>query len=333
MRTLPDQSIQCCVTSPPYWNMRDYKVSGQIGLEKSPAEFVAALVAVFSEVRRVLKDDGTLWVVIGDCYAGGGCSGGGSYAKDNLYGADKNTAAWFRKDRSKAGLPAKNLVGVPWRLAFSIQDDGWILRQDIIWAKPNPMPESVTDRCTRAHEYIFMFTKSPHYYYNSNAIRNPPSAALIRQVEEGYNGHATKEFETNGVQNASAVKVRIIENARKRIDKQRGHSRRHAGFNGRWDAMTNAEQRSLGSNKRSVWTIPPANYKEAHFATFPADLIEPMILAASRPGDIVLDPFGGSGTTAMVAIQNGRDAILCELNPEYCELARKRCCIQVKLPI
>jgi DNA modification methylase len=194
------------------------------------------------------------------------------------------------------------------------------------------MPESVTDRPTRAHEYIFLLSKSPKYYYDHEAIRETPSLALVKQVEEGYNGHAIKDYLKMGVQDASATKSRIISNARKRIDKQRGHSRRHAGFNDKWDALTPAEQALLGRNKRSVWTVAPANFAESHFATFPTKLIEPCILAGSKAGDVVLDPFAGSGTTGEVALTLGRKAVLIELNPDYIKMIEKRCTIQPGFP-
>lgn len=293
MRGLADiesQSVQCVVTSPPYWGLRDYKSANQFGTERNARHYIHRLVEVFHEIRsRVLKSDGTLWLNIGDCFSN------------------------------------KQLNGIPWTLAFALQDDGWRLRSDIIWSKPNPMPESVTDRPTRAHEYIFLLSKSPKYYYDSVAVRNPPSDALLKEVYEGYNGKATKDFSGAGAQEASATKKRIIEGARKRLDKQRGHSRHHAGFNDRWDAMTKAEQMALGSNRRSVWTISPSQFKGAHFATFPPALVELCIKAGCPEGETVLDPFVGSGTTCMVAKKLGRNSIGIDLNKDYIEMARERC--------
>lgn len=318
MRAMADKSVNCCVTSPPYFGLRDYGHAGQIGLEATPDEYVAKMVEVFREVRRVLRDDGTLWLNLGDSYSGAG------------YSNHKNTGGAQREDGGKqrhmtgTGLKAKDLVGIPWRVAFALQADGWYLRQDIIWHKPNPMPESVRDRCTKAHEYIFMLTKSAKYYYDADAIKTPPSDALLKQVAEGYSGESTKDYAEGGAQDASVTKTRIIENARKKIDKQRGHGRRHDGFNARWDSMTKAEQQSLGANKRDVWTVATKPFKGAHFATFPPDLIEPCILAGCPAGGTVLDPFGGSGTTAMVAQRRGRNSIMCELNPEYAKLAEDR---------
>ena len=210
---------------------------------------------------------------------------------------------------------------MPWRLAFALQADGWYLRSDIIWAKPNPMPESVTDRPTRSHEYVFLLTKSARYYYDKDAIAEPCSDALIKQVEDGYTGAGLKDYEGAGVQNPSDVKSRIIGNLRKRADRFGGN--KHGG---------DTTKHSDGSvytgrptrNKRSVWFITPKPYRGAHFATFPPALVEPCILAGSRPGDTVLDPFGGSGTTGVVAQQHGRNAVLCDLNPEYLALAKRR---------
>lgn len=226
LRAMPDQSVHCCVTSPPYFGLRDYGVDGQIGLEATPQMFVARLVEVFREVRRVLRDDGTLWLNRGDSYAANR-----TYQVQQTKGGPKHGAADY-------DLKPKDLIGIPWRVAFALQADVWYLRQDIIWHKPNPMPESVRDRCTKAHEYIFMLSKGPRYFYDADAIKNPPSEALLAQVLQGYAGSDTKDFGAGGAQSASGTKSRIIENARKKLDKQRGHGRRHAGFNGRWDAMT-----------------------------------------------------------------------------------------------
>lgn len=321
LKSLPEGSVNCCVTSPPYFGLRNYGHEAQIGQEKNPADYVRSIVEVFSEVWRVLRDDGTLWLNLGDSYArNGGTKGGGNRELMHMEG----TQSRMCKIPNGSGLKQKDLIGIPWRVAFALQDAGWYLRSDIVWHKPNPMPESVTDRPTRSHEYIFLLSKSPKYYYDAAAIREPASSSLIKQVEEGYNGTAVKDYIASSVQDASATKSRIICNARKRIDKQHGHERRHQGFNEKWDALTPAEQSLLGSNKRDVWTIAPANYKEAHFATFPVDLIKPCILAGCPVGGTVLDPFGGSGTTGLVAVELGRKAILVELNPEYANMCRQR---------
>lgn len=293
MRTLPDQSVSCCVTSPPYFGLRDYGVDGQIGLEATPDAFVARLVDVFREVRRVLRDDGTLWLNLGDSYGsfGGntysgfnerwsGTGGAGSKQDATLYGVTAHKA--------DTGLRPKNLLGIPWRVAFALQADGWYLRQDIIWSKPNPMPESVTDRCTKAHEYVFLLSKSARYFFDAEAIKEPAVYA------DSGRSSATKHD---------------LSSARKRDGSDLAPSFR---------AVTETR------NRRSVWTVTTKPFAGAHFATFPPDLIEPCILAGSPVGGTVLDPFGGSGTTAGVAIKHGRNAILCELNPEYARLMPDR---------
>lgn len=525
LRQIPDESVQMCVTSPPYFGLRDYGADGQLGLEKSPADYVSKLVEGFNDVRRVLKKDGVLFINLGDSYAGSRCGPNGDDAtrrhvvqSDTFVKSKREGKRWGGGNLKCPGVKVKDLIGVPWMVAFALRDSGWYLRCDIIWSKPNPMPESVTDRPTRAHEYIFLLSKSPKYYYNHEAIRETPSLTLIKQVEEGYNGHAIKDYLKMGVQDASATKSRIISNARKRIDKQRGHSRRHAGFNDKWDALTPAEQALLGRNKRSVWTVAPANFSEfsvswvwerhdceatcgnlhiaslncpiygglfdlvstalcdgheggdcsriaricdrlslepkdgffpidqlrawnfgqqrldsvllkhfgiasdhntethktglfvstslsckpssqrsshilsilaehglsaphldmllnntwegdlsenhnigslwsivdsdrlpdfcaayginykktpretSHFATFPTKLIEPCILAGSKAGDVVIDPFAGSGTTGEVALTLGRKSVLIELNPDYIKMIEKRCTIQPGFP-
>ena len=284
LRAMPDQLAHCCVTSPPYFGLRDYGVDGQIGLEDTPQAFVARLVEVFREVRRVLRDDGTLWLNLGDSYANDGKWGGstGGKATAALHG---KTGIGRRKLHT--GLKPKELIGVPWRVAFALQADGWYLRQDIIWHKPNPMPESVRDRCTKAHEYIFMLSKGPRYYFDADAMKEEavgrPSGNKLRK------SRPTQQALQRGDQCGSVP----------------------------WEG---GETR----NRRSVWTVSTKPYKEAHFATYPPDLIEPCILAGCPVGGTVLDPFGGSGTTAGVAIKHGRRAILCELNPEYAALVPER---------
>lgn len=276
LRNLPAASAHCCVTSPPYFGLRDYGVAGQIGLEATPDEYVAELVAVFREVRRVLRDDGTLWLNLGDSYAGGGGFSSGApttaTSKSGKYGALGGLKAGGIKPAD--GVKAKDLIGIPWLVAFALRADGWYLRQDIIWHKPNPMPESVTDRCTKAHEYIFMLSKAKRYYYDADAISEDSSTQDMRrpfapgQVDSRGNGHDRGGGE------------------KRKPDKQRGHSRRHAGFNDRWDAKEKAEQCSGKRNKRSVWTVATQPYSEAHFATFPPALIEPCIKAGCPVGGI-----------------------------------------------
>jgi len=326
LRTLPDASVHCCVTSPPYFGLRDYGVHGQIGLEETPDAFVAELVAVFSEVRRVLRDEGTLWLNLGDSYAGSW----GAQSRDHAgkhspnvsaLSANQVKAAARRQSRTGAipegsGLKPKDLIGIPWRVAFALQADGWYLRQDIIWSKPNPMPESVQDRCTKAHEYIFMLSKSVRYFYDIEAIKEPMSLSSVGRLSqdvESQQGSDRVPGKTNGPMKAVG-----------KIDKQRGHGRRHAGFNDRWDAMEKAEQCAGMRNKRSVWSVATQPFKEAHFATFPPGLVEPCIKAGCPEGGTVLDPFGGAGTTGLVADRLQRNAILTELNPEYAEIARRR---------
>jgi DNA modification methylase len=292
MRTLPDQSVNCCVTSPPYFGLRDYGVDGQIGLESTPDEFVQALVEVFREVRRVLRDDGTLWLNIGDSYAGSGKgrNADGSHQEGGKQGTNKGTIVGSLVKTRAPECKPKDLIGIPWMLAFALRADGWHLRQDIIWHKPNPMPESVRDRCTKAHEYLFLLSKSPRYYFDSDAIREPYA-----------NGG-----EWIG-RDANAARVKSGGNG-DRADKGARATTGHPA----------------GRNRRSVWAVAPKPFKGAHFATFPPALVEPCILAGCSVGGTVLDPFGGSGTTAGVAVKHGRNAILCELNPEYAALTHER---------
>jgi len=336
LRTMPDASVHCCVTSPPYWGLRDYGAPGQLGLEPTPEEYVARLVDVFREVRRVLRDDGTLWLNLGDSYAtgagkvgerpGGGAQGDAwlgstSSGQDPKRSAPRPRGPTTQPNRMPlAGLKPKDLVGIPWRVAFALQADGWYLRQDIIWHKPNPMPESVTDRPTKAHEYVFLLTKSATYFYDADAIAEPATYAHEAKYDNGENGHGGGVSHKG--QGSSTRKFR-------KTDKQRGHGRRHAGFNDRWDAMEKAEQCSGIRNRRSVWTIATKPYPEAHFATFPPELPELCIRAGCPEGGTVLDPFAGSGTTLWVAKENGRDGVGIELSADYCRLAARRCSQEV----
>ena len=287
MRRLEGQSVHCVVTSPPYFGLRDYGHDGQIGLEASPEAFVAKLVEVFREARRVLRDDGTLWLNLGDTYAGYHGNKNASYED-----APSNKGGYFENQRKTLvnhnGIKNKDLIGIPWRVAFALQADGWYLRQDIIWHKPNPMPESVRDRCTKAHEYIFLLSKSDRYFYDADAIKEPSHSEV--QSRHRANGIGVEEQgKRTGAGNITA----------------------NCGVR---------EKR----NRRSVWTVATKPYKGAHFATFPPDLIRPCILAGCPKDGTVLDPFGGAGTTALVALQEGRKAVLCELNPDYIALAHKR---------
>lgn len=330
MKALAKQSIQTCVTSPPYYGLRDYgtatweggdsecdhfqplgggsdkqksnkgslaigygvvcakcgarRIDAQLGLEATPDEYVANMVEVFRAVRRVLRDDGTVWLNLGDSYANSCPGSGGRSTKQ-----DSNVGSHFdsvKIDLKKSNLKPKDLCGIPWRVALALQADGWYLRQDIIWHKPNPMPESVRDRCTKAHEYVFLLSKRARYYYNRELIRDaakPRNAGVMRAPK------------------CSDARIYGTQNQTEKI----------------YDEIK-------GANRRSVWTVPTTPYKGAHFATFPPDLIRPCILAGCPKGGTVLDPFAGSGTTALVAIQNGRRAVLCELNPEYIKLSCQR---------
>lgn len=326
MRTLQDQSVNTCVTSPPYYGLRDYGMAGQIGLEETPAEFIERLVEVFREVRRVLRNDGTAWVNMGDTYASiaGGYAPGGSAGKHDIVSQATRGAVLRGTRRSPpVGLKQKDLMGIPWRLAFALQDDGWYLRQDIIWHKPNPMPESTRDRCTKSHEYLFLLSKSPRYYYDQDAIKEPVAlSSIIRMAQdlEQQRGSDRVPGKSNGPMKA----VRSKRDSFKRDDSKReqpipGQSRgthRPDREESAWPLDTR--------NKRSVWTVPTQGFKGAHFATFPPDLIRPCILAGAPLGGVVLDPFGGAGTTAVVSMQEGRKSILCELNPEYAAMAERR---------
>jgi site-specific DNA-methyltransferase (adenine-specific) len=292
MRTMEAGSVNCCVTSPPYFGLRDYGHDGQIGLEDTPDAFVARLVEVFREVKRVLRDDGTLWLNLGDSYAGSG-KGRNADGTHSIGGKQDTNAGSNEGKGFKATTPdhkPKDLIGIPWRVAFALQADGWYLRQDIIWHKPNPMPESVRDRCTKAHEYIFLLSKSPKYYYDNEAIKEDAQNWGTRDRSAG-------KYTSGDVPISGGA---------------------HKGLQGKDD------EENPTRNKRSVWTVTTQPYKGAHFATFPPDLIRPCIKAGCPDGGVVLDPFGGSGTTAAVAIEEGKKAVICELNPEYVGLAEER---------
>jgi DNA modification methylase len=334
LRGMEDESVQCCVTSPPYWGLRDYGVSDQIGMEATPQEFIAKMVELFEEVRRVLRPDGTLWLNLGDSYFGANWRGSESMGTKqatnrgaNSSSASMNPQQW--RNMKHDVLKPKDLCGIPWRVALTLQEAGWYLRCDIIWSKPNPMPESVRDRPTKSHEYLFMLAKEDRYYYDAEAIREKvveDSDWEYRQRLRADKTYDLKEPYKDNFPGGHKPKVPANWHQGTRGgDKQRGHSRKHAGFNDRWDNMTKQEQSNGGRNKRSVWEIATKPYTGAHFATFPPALVEPCILAGSKPGDIVLDPFAGSGTTGIVAIQHGRKFIGFDINPEYCsELAAPR---------
>ena len=293
LKMLDDNSVDCCITSPPYWGLRDYGVDGQIGLEQTPDEYVEQMVNVFREVKRALKPEGTLWLNLGDSYAGsmkGIGADGQSYAGQKQ-ATNKGSVGIYQDKPPKAneiGLKPKDLVGIPWRVAFALQADGWYLRQEIIWHKPNPMPESVTDRCTKAHEYIFLLSKSQTYYFDHDAIKENALTKPVKRNkhEEGYQADYSK-----GDRFSKGERVYGADGKR---------------------------------NKRSVWKVATKPFKEAHFATFPEKLIEPCVLAGCPEGGTVLDPFMGAGTTAVVAWKNNRNYLGFELNPEYVLIATKR---------
>lgn len=298
LRTLESDSVDCAVTSPPYWGLRDYGHDGQLGLEPTPEAYTQNMVGVFREVRRVLKPTGTLWLNLGDSYAQGGSGGqsASSTLKGNGHGGGKKLSPYLQEQNGKQvsrrapeGLKPKDLVGIPWRVAFALQADGWYLRQDIIWHKPNPMPESVTDRCTKAHEYLFLMAKSERYFYDHEAVKEEAvSTAPSGNGFAGRQGGAAHMPMGGG-----------------------------EGSDERW-------QPGGKRNRRDVWTIPTKPFKGAHFAVMPEVLVEPCILAGCPVGGLVLDPFTGSGTVGAVAVRLGRRFIGCELNPEYAAMARRR---------
>lgn len=331
LRTLPDACVDCCVTSPPYWGLRDYDVAGQLGLEKNPGEFIAKLVQIFEEVRRVLKSDGTCWVNMGDCHTDGGRGKDTGSTLDGTRNNQRESRKATIRESFK-GLRKKNLLGQPWRLAFALQDAGWNLRQDIIWHKPNPMPESVRDRPTKSHEYIFLLSKSLRYHYDQKAIQergSPDTHARYARARSPDNKHANgaggQKFQTiartfDGVN--AKIRERTGTSSRMNVDRvPRPREKQNASFSAAVKDIV------AFRNKRSVWTVPTKGYKGAHFATFPPALIRPCVLAGCRPGGTVLDPFAGSGTTGAVALEHGRRALLIELNPAYCLLIQQRCMI------
>lgn len=309
---LPSESVHCIVTSPPYFVLRDYNVDGQMGLEPSPDAFVEALVGVLRQCRRVLRNDGTLWLNIGDSYAGSGRGGNPTKKSSTLQGGHASQeASMVRRTRkpteisgtardaavtqhgargANAKLKQKDLIGIPWMTAFALRADGWYLRQDVIWHKPNPMPESVRDRCTKAHEYVFLLSKSSTYYFNSESIQEPATGRPPGNVKPTKGG---RNYEKGAVEHRTASGLHNIGARQTR-------------------------------NRRSVWSVSTRPFKEAHFATFPPDLIRPCILASCPEGGVVMDPFFGAGTTGLVASQTGRNCIGIELNPDYIDIAKRR---------
>lgn len=317
-----DDSVQCCVTSPPYFGLRDYGVEGQIGLEQTPDAYVAQMVAVFREVRRVLRDDGTLWLNLGDSYAGSW--GAQSRGAGTVTSLSSGQIAAHPKGQTntgtirQAGLKPKDLMMIPARVALALQMDGWWLRSKIIWAKPNGMPGSQEDRPTSSYEEIFLMTKAETYWSDFDAIKTPPrESTLIRTAQDVQSQAGSHRANGGGKTNGPMKAVGGV-------DKQRGHFRRHAGFNDRWDAMEKADQQSKPAMIRDVWFVPPIGCDLAHFAVMPEEIARRCIQAGSKPGDTVLDPFGGAGTTGLVADRLGRNAILVELNPNNAEIMRDR---------
>ncbi len=311
--------VSCCVTSPPYWGLRDYGNDQQMGLEETPAQYLEAMTGVFHEVRRVLEPEGTLWLNMGDCYASSppGCQNGGVSESSTLHGVNGISATYRETLRQSVGqkrntvvggLKPKDLVGMPWRLAFALQADGWYLRQDIIWHKPNPMPESVRDRCTKAHEYIFLLSRSERYYFDQDAIRTKFSDET-----------KALSFETMDYKSRDRYKKPDGWDAGKG-----GHGTFHREGREKGELAPKDYVPPDGANKRSVWTVATQPFPDAHFATFPEDLIRPCILAGCPTGGIVLDPFAGAGTTLLVAKQNGCRAVGIEIEEKYCEIAAKR---------
>lgn len=408
VRTLADKSVHACVCSPPYFRLRNYGHEGQIGLEQSPEAYIAELVELFREIRRVLRDDGSLWINIGDCYAGSGRGGNPAAASSTLLGslqsqeasmvvrqnweigassrAAANTERGSRlpagmHERARlgsavgrawvpppAGLKDKDLIGIPWMLAFALRADGWYLRKDNIWAKPNGMPESTRDRSTSAHEHVFHLSKSERYYYGHEDVRLPPAPDSVSRLARAMRDRIGEDSSLVISGSGYAPEGQPPHAGARKRDRQRGHGRRHAGFNDRWDSMSVAEQRANGASLRSVWWVAPGGFNDEfclkcrrffthaqvgglrterkerdgrritlrycecgahdgwlnHFAVMPAEVAAACILAGVPEGGTVLDPFGGAGTTALVADRLQRNAILIELNPDYAEMSARR---------
>jgi len=299
LERLADASVHCCVTSPPYWGLRDYGIPGQIGLEETPAQYIEAMMPVFDEVWRVLREDGTLWLNLGDSYIG-------YHGNREVTDVSPSDKPGYRENMRLSsvgadGLKNKDLAGIPWRMAFALQERGWYLRCDCIWAKPNPMPESVKDRPTRSHEYLFLLSKSPRYYYDAEAAREPIAALTYGAAQQSISSLRMRRFQP---------KEQLIP-GQDRIQHREERDDRAYGIDGM-------------RNMRSVRQVPTSRFEGAHFATFPPDLIRPCILAGCPEGGTVLDPFFGSGTVGLVCRQENRECIGVEINPEFVEIARER---------
>lgn len=354
LKTLPDQSVHCVVTSPPYFGLRSYLPDGhpdkakEIGLEATPSEFVEQMVNVFREVRRVLRDDGTLWLNLGDSYAGSGRGGNPDDSPHQKQSSNRGSRQFFQSDAVEAGAigrkwvkppvgyKPKDLIGIPWMVAFALRADGWWLRQSQPWVKRNPMPESTKDRPTSAVETVFLLSKSETYFYDYDAVK------MTRSSNEDANGFRGGSYTGGNIDNSTLGKRTAVGN--KRVDKQRGHSRRHARFNDRWDKMERSEQiaarafrnsdlffesispyGAIGNGEEIIaYDVASHPFRGAHYATFPPRLIAPMIKAGCPVGGVLIDPFGGSGTVGMVADRLQRNAILIDLHPDYQEMQRQR---------
>ncbi len=356
---LEPESVDCVVTSPPYWGLRDYGIDGQMGLEPTLGEHIEKMVEVFEAVKRVLKPSGTLWVNYGDCYAaapnGKSAAAYESEGKDDRTFRDKpfstvgpvskskrlerGSGRWGGGNNPAQGyMKPKDLCMTPNRFAIAMQDAGWWVRSEIIWAKPNPMPESIKDRPATAHEKIFLFTKSAKYFYDNEAVLQPVSKNTNARLSQDVMNQIGSDRANGGKKTNGNMKA--VARKKKKQDKQSGHSRRHAGFNERWKEARIKDNENFDSalalvvserNLRNyepapveVWNIATAAFSEAHFATFPPELAKRCILAGCPVDGVVLDPFGGAGTTALVADRLQRDCILIELNPDYAEIARNR---------
>jgi DNA modification methylase len=353
LQSLEAESINCVVTSPPYFGLRSYLPDDhadkalEVGLEETPAQFVSALQRLFREVHRVLRPDGTVWLNLGDSYAGSWGAQSRDHAGKHAPNVSALSANQVRAARRKSGgtgrippgtdLKPKDLVGIPWEVALALRADGWWLRSAIIWAKPNGMPGSQEDRCTSSYEMVFMLTKSEAYWSDFDAIRTPPREATLVRAAQDIQSQAGSHRAHGGTRPTKGALGSLsgsphgrhalgeaVPSREGRTDKQRGHSRKHAGFNDRWDAMERREQQAQPAMMRDVWFVAPASFGDAHFAVMPNEIARRCILSGCPLGGVVLDPFGGTGTTGLIAERHGRDAVLIELNPEYAAMADRR---------
>lgn len=323
---LDAESIHCVVTSPPYWGLRDYGSPSQIGQEHSPESYISTMRQVFGLVHKSLRCDGTVWLNLGDSYCTtapgtrmAGNSATSTLVRNSRLDAQDTERAKNLRPVTPEGCKPKDLVGIPWLVAFALRSDGWWLRGDHVWAKPNCMPESVTDRPTRSHEYVFLLTKSLRYWYNAEAVRTAPKASTETRLHQDLDSQAGSLRAHAGTKTNGPMKPVV-----RKHDKQRGHSRRHAGFNDRWDEMTRNEQVADGGNLRSVWWISPAQFDDDHYAVMPERVAQICTLAGCPPGGVLLDPFLGAGTSVLVAKNNQCRAIGIEIHERYCEIAVER---------